>query len=113
MMQINSCYSLKLLIGGGLALLKAAVVCAASPDAETGRLLAAQCAQCHGTNGNSAGGIDSLAGASYGEIYNELSEMKTKTEVKLMHYQAKGYTDEQIQAIALYLSSLPGGSGDD
>lgn len=103
-------YYLKALAACCLALPAAAS--AVPPDAETGRLLAAQCAQCHGTDGNSAGGIDSLAGESYGEIYNELKEMQAETEIELMHYQARGYTDEQIQAIALYLSNLPGGGGD-
>ena len=39
-----------------------------------GRLLASQCFQCHGTNGKSVNGWDSIAGESYNEIMEELEE---------------------------------------
>lgn len=81
------------------------------------RLLAAQCFQCHGTNGQSTTGIDSLAGESENELLQEMREMKAETDNDLMHYQARGYTDVQIQMIAAYIASLGGGSngssGDD
>lgn len=78
-----------------------------------GRLLAAQCAQCHGTDGRSAGGIESLAGKNADELLEELLEMKRRPVAdELMHLQARGYTDEQLRLIAEYLSSLPGGRDD-
>lgn len=73
------------------------------------RLLASQCFQCHGTNGKSTTGIDSLAGESQNEIISEMREMKAKNKVDLMHYQAKAYTDAQIQLIAAYFASISGG----
>ena len=58
-----------------------------------GRLLASQCAQCHGTNGQAVGDIDSLRGESAQEIYEEVLEMKYSTKTNdIMHRQAKGYT---------------------
>lgn len=81
------------------------------------RLLASQCFQCHGTDGKSTTGIDSLAGESQNEIVSEMREMKATTKVDLMHYQAKAYTDAQIQLIAAYFASVSGGGngsdGDD
>ncbi|HMT91965.1 c-type cytochrome [uncultured Thiothrix sp.] len=74
------------------------------------RLLASQCFQCHGTNGKSTTGIDSLAGESQNEIISEMREMKAKTKVDLMHYQAKAYTDAQIQLIAAYFASVSRGN---
>lgn len=75
------------------------------------RLLAAQCFQCHGTGGLSATGIDSLAGKRASSLINEMLEMKYSTKVRIMHYQAKGYSEDQIQAIATYLAALPRNGG--
>ena len=77
-----------------------------------GQLLASQCAQCHGTNGNGPG-FDELAGKSASELYGELREMKARTTIEsIMDRQARGYTDAQLRLIADYLSSLPGAGGD-
>ena len=73
------------------------------------RLLASQCFQCHGTDGKSTTDIDSLAGESQSELVSEMREMKAKNKVDLMHYQAKAYTDAQIQLIAAYFASISGG----
>lgn len=72
-----------------------------------GRLLASQCFQCHGTNGQSKSGIDSIAGKNATDLYNELLDMKTKTESDVMYQQAKVYSDAELQAIADYLATLP------
>ena len=95
------------------AALGVVLACAASVNAlaapPAGRLLAAQCAQCHGTGG-SGRGFDELAGESAQEIYNELREMKHRTRVEgIMDRQARGYTDQQLRVIADYFASLPGG----
>ena len=74
-----------------------------------GRLLAAQCAQCHGTDGQAVGDIDRLSGESAREIYSEMIEMKYSNDPgDIMHRQAKGYTDTQIQLIADYYASVSG-----
>ncbi len=82
----------------------------AAPPA--GQLLASQCAQCHGTNGNGPG-FDELAGKSASELYGDLREMKAGAVIEsIMDRQARGYTDTQLRLIADYLSSLPGSGGD-
>ena len=90
------------LVGG---LLMSGALSAAEPN---GRLLAAQCFQCHGQNGHSVSGIDSIAGESAQEIVEEMKEMQAKAqrEPDIMHSQALIYTDEEILALAGYLASL-------
>lgn len=89
---------------GALALLLAAAAADAAPPA--GRLLAAQCAQCHGTNGQAVGGMEKLAGESESEIYGELIKMKANIKpAEIMHRQAAGYTDAQIRLIARYYAT--------
>ena len=58
---------------------------AASPalaqDPDIDRLLASQCAQCHGTDGNAVGDIDSLAGEDFNELVDEMLEMKADDDL--------------------------------
>lgn len=77
-------------------------------DPHAGRNLAASCFTCHGTNGNSVGGVPpSLAGRSSAEIFQTLKDFQSgKKPATIMHQQAKGYTDQQLQLIAAYFASL-------
>ena len=78
-------------------------------EATPGRLLASQCAQCHGTDGRSVSDIDSLVGEG-DEIRSEMIEMKNSVNRDdIMHKQAAGYTDIQIQQISDHLATIPGG----
>lgn len=73
--------------------------------ATTGRLLASNCYQCHGTYGS--GGFERLAGESASEIYGELKEFAAKTGANdIMAAHAAGYTDAQMRAIADYLATV-------
>jgi len=72
-----------------------------------GRLLASQCAQCHGTNGYSTNSWDSLAGESAAEIIEEMREIKAGEEDPIMQAQAHGYTDAEIEALAAWFSTQP------
>ena len=66
-------------------------------------MLAAQCAQCHGTNG-AGPGFDDIDGESAGELFHELLEMKNRRVESIMDKQARGYTDQQLLDIANYLA---------
>lgn len=96
-----------------LALMTVAFGAVAAPAAAQSieaRLLAAQCAQCHGTNGRAVGDFEDLAGKDADEMYHELLEMKYRaTAESIMDRQAKGYTETQLRAIADYFASLPPG----
>jgi len=70
-----------------------------------GRLLASNCFQCHGTNGS--GGFDRLRGSSKADLLDELRSFASGHEGAggIMAAHAMGYTDEQLQLIADFLST--------
>ena len=92
------------LLAISLLMTTAAPTFAAPP---VGRLLASQCFQCHGTNGQSVSSIDSIGGKNANELFNELREMQAKTELEVMNQQAKVYTLDELRQIADYLATLP------
>lgn len=65
----------------------------------SGRLLASNCFQCHGTEGT--GGFDNIRGESAGELKEFLSE---PANGNIMAAHLQGYTTAQIDAIAAYLN---------
>src|ERR687895_515887 len=72
------------------------------------RLLAANCFTCHGTDGNSVGGVPpSLAGRPSGELFQMMKDFQAgKRPATIMHQQARGYTDAQLKAIAAYFAAV-------
>jgi sulfide dehydrogenase cytochrome subunit len=71
------------------------------------RGLAASCSNCHGTLGVAEPGNESLAGGNKDEMLKKMMDFKTgKKPATIMHQLAKGYTDEQLAALAGYFSSL-------
>jgi sulfide dehydrogenase cytochrome subunit len=70
-------------------------------------VLAAPCANCHGTDGKSNGKIPTLAGRPAATIAAMLKAYKGETPppgTTIMNRLAKGYTDEQIEALAKFFS---------
>ena len=80
---------------------------AAAQEAVYARNLASACFTCHGTDGRSVGNVPpSLAGRDRGELLQTLQEFKLgKRPATLMHQQAKGYTDQQLEAIAGFFAA--------
>jgi cytochrome c553 len=71
------------------------------------RSLAASCSNCHGTLGVAEAGNESLAGANKDDMLKKMMDFKTgKKPATIMHQLSKGYTDEQLAALASYFSSL-------
>ena len=67
------------------------------------KYLAANCANCHGTNGAGSQGLPSLAGLKKEYFIEQMNNFKSGArEATLMHQLAKGYTDEQVAAMAAY-----------
>ena len=74
------------------------------------RSLAATCANCHGTNGHAVQreAMVPLAGRPAAEIVEQFTAFRDgKRPATVMHQIAKGYTDEQIAALAAYFAAQP------
>ena len=75
----------------------------AAPVNLPGRHLAANCFQCHGTNGYA--GELKIAEQSASSIIGDMKEMKSKpVGENIMNVHAQAYTDEEIRLIAEYIS---------
>lgn len=69
-----------------------------------GRLLASNCFQCHGTNGNGPG-FDKLAGKSARKLFKEMKKYQSGEEGKgIMASHAMGYSDAQLRELSQWLS---------
>jgi cytochrome subunit of sulfide dehydrogenase len=89
-----------------LLVLLAAPASALAQGGHPARDLAAPCASCHGTDGASVQGMPYLAGQSRTYIVERMREFKTgKRPSTVMQQIARGYSDEQIEALAAYFSA--------
>jgi cytochrome subunit of sulfide dehydrogenase len=76
------------------------------PYANLGRDVAANCANCHGTDGRSRGATPSLAGQDATVIVQRMKEFRDgRRAATVMQQLAKGYTDAQIEAAAAYFAA--------
>ncbi len=83
----------------------AAASAAAQAADDQARVWAASCAACHGTQGRSAGGIPSIAGLEQALLREKLLAFKQGTlPATVMHQHAKGYTDQELERLALFFS---------
>ena len=70
------------------------------------RSWAAGCANCHGTNGQAQPGLASLACAAKADTVQKMQDFKAgRRPATIMHQLAKGYSDDQIEAIAAYYAA--------
>src|SRR5258708_6735368 len=76
-------------------------------DTAAGRDLAATCANCHGPEGRSASKeVIPLAGLPKDFLVSQMKAFKDGTRpATIMHQLAKGYNDQQIDAIAAYFAA--------
>ncbi|KJS77504.1 MAG: hypothetical protein JM57_00025 [Comamonadaceae bacterium BICA1-1] len=86
----------------------AATASAATPSPAQIRLWASACMTCHGSLGRAQPGMASLAGMNREEMIRKMNDFKTgRSPATIMHHIARGYSDEQIAAIAGYFAALP------
>jgi len=98
---MNAIFRLVIALAAALA---ADVAGAAPPN--VGRDIAANCANCHGTDGRSRGAIPNLAGQDKATIVERVREFRDgRRPSTVMQQLAKGYTDTQIEAAAAYLAA--------
>ncbi len=90
----------------------ALVALAAAPPADAQpapsnpiRYVAANCANCHGTFGRSSGAMPSLAGLQKPYFVEQMRLFREgKRTATVMHQIAKGYSEEQVDALADYFA---------
>ena len=80
---------------------------AIAADAGYGARLANACTSCHGLEGRSLGEVPSLAGRHADELIAQLRAFKSgDVEATIMNRLARGYSDEEIVALAAYFSGV-------
>ncbi|MEY3611883.1 MAG: Cytochrome subunit of sulfide dehydrogenase [Pseudomonadota bacterium] len=78
----------------------------AQVDPLQARSWASSCAACHGTEGRAQPGMESLAGANKDDLVKKMLDFKAgRKPATIMHQLSKGYSDEQIVAIASYFAA--------
>lgn len=72
-------------------------------------VLAASCANCHGPGGRSPGSIPSIGGRPESILLDQLRAFSSDTPpagTTIMNRLAKGYTDEELAALARHFSQI-------
>ena len=98
--------------GGRRFLALAACLAATHPapaaDPDLARNLAATCANCHGTEGRSVGGMASLAGEPRERLLAKLKAYADNEQAAtIMGQIAKGYSERQLELIAAWFAAQP------
>ncbi len=91
-----------------LAMLASAPASAQDAQQLNIKALAATCANCHGTNGNSVQGsaVVTLAGVPKDYIIAQMQAFKSGARpATIMHQLSKGYSDAQIEQVAAYFAA--------
>ena len=93
-----------LLLTAAATLAAGQVVFAQTAVSPPGRLLASNCFQCHGTNGNGPG-FDKLAGKSADKMFKKMKKYQSGGKDEgIMARHAMGYTDAQLRELSQWLS---------
>lgn len=81
----------------------------AAPSPEKGAAISAQCAVCHGSNGISVDtSIPNLAGQHYPYLLEQMNAFKQRTrKVPIMNELAAPLSEQQVEDLAAYFSSIP------
>jgi cytochrome subunit of sulfide dehydrogenase len=92
--------------GGALALMSISAFAHEGHENLSARALTANCASCHGTNGNAKAGMPRLAGLGKEYFIEQFQNFKSgKRPATLMHQIAKGFDDKQITQMAEYFAA--------
>lgn len=73
----------------------------------SGEAIGFTCAGCHGTDGDSQGSAPSLKGEDAATLKEMLMDFKAgKEKATIMDRIAKGYSDEELAAVAEYFAKI-------
>jgi len=106
-LKLRQVRSLAIGIAAGMTLITAPTAAQSLRDIT---VLAASCANCHGTDGRSTGIIPSLAGRPESVLRAQLRAYKSDTPppaTTIMNRLAKGYNQDDLDALARHFSQLP------
>lgn len=71
-------------------------------------ILAASCAACHGTNGNSVGGTPVLAGLDASYFAAQMHAFQTNQRAStVMHHLSQGLTSAEIEQMGVFFANQP------
>lgn len=88
----------------GLVMAVSSLCLAQGAVSPPGRLLASNCAQCHGTT-DTAPGFDRLTGKSASKLLGKMHKYQSGAEGEgIMTRHAMGYTEQQLRDLVQYLS---------
>jgi cytochrome c553 len=91
--------------GAMIALVVATPVHAQPAPPNPIRYVAANCANCHGTLGHTSGAMPSLAGLQKPYFLEQMRLFREgKRPATVMHQIAKGYSEDQVEALADYFA---------
>lgn len=80
---------------------------AADYNPTLGKMLSMSCASCHGTDGKSEAITPYIAGMGKATLHQTLLDYKYgKRDGTMMPKHAKGFTDDELEQIAYYFSSI-------
>lgn len=82
---------------------------AAEPSTFDVTVVAATCANCHGTDGRSPGSIPTIAGRPESVLLRQFNAFKSDTPpagTTVMNRLTKGLSDAQVAALATYFSQI-------
>jgi len=97
--------SLKILTGAVGIMIAGVWALPAQADMASGAVLTYTCFSCHGTDGESTGGMPTIAGKSEGYISGMLKDFKQdKHSATVMNRIAKGFSDDEIETIAKFFT---------
>ena len=103
--RTNVIWCVEVAFGSVGILLAVSSACAAqNAVSPPGRLLASNCAQCHGTT-DAAPGFDRLTGKSASKLLRKMRKYQSGAEGEgIMTHHAMGYTEQQLRDLVQWLS---------
>jgi cytochrome c553 len=95
------------LLGLTVALTQCAALAQGSP-APANRTLAGSCSGCHGPAGQGSGAMPAIAGLPEAHLAQLLAQFRAgQRPASVMHQLARGYSEEEIAALARHFAGLP------
>jgi len=94
-----------LAVAGAFVLAMALQPAPAGAEIASGAVLANTCFSCHGPDGNSAGSMPTISGKSERFIISQLQSFRAADpEITVMGRIAKGFSDDEITALAKFFA---------